>query len=189
MGYVIYKISKARKPEEDLGKLGPVPKLLILTIGLSLLPDIDSIAGLLLGNFGRYHNGPSHSLLVGLVVALLFGGIIWRVRRSGFSHWFTIALLSYQFHIIFDYFTIGRGVLLLWPLTSDRFQSPIKLFYGFRWSHGLISITHIWTLLSELGFALLVVLGLHILERKERYLRPRQRAADRSARSIAEKGR
>jgi len=186
-GYVVYRLSRARRPEESLGQVGPFPRLLILTVGLSLLPDIDSIAGLLLGDFGRYHNGPSHSLFVGLAAALLVGGIAWRARRAGFFHWFGIALVCYHLHIIFDFFTIGRGVLLFWPLTSDRFQSPVKLFYGLRWSDGLISLSHVWTLLSELGFALLVVLGMHLLERKKSHFLSKRRGADCSSQSAPEK--
>jgi membrane-bound metal-dependent hydrolase YbcI (DUF457 family) len=181
MGYVIYKVFQARGPGRSLGQLGPMPGLLILTAGLSLLPDIDSIAGFLLQDFGGYHNSLSHSLFVGLVVALLIGGVIWWAKRSGFVEWFAIVLLCYQFHIVFDFFTVGRGIMLFWPLTLARFQSPVKLFMGLHWSDGLVSLNHVWTLLSELGFAVLVALVMHFLGRHIGRLRSVQRFTDQSA--------
>jgi inner membrane protein len=188
MGYVIYKAYQARGPGRSLGQLGPLPKLLILTAGFSLLPDIDSIAGFLLQDFGRYHNSLSHSLFVGLVVAGLIGGLAWWIKRSGFIEWFAIAFLCYQFHIILDFFTVGRGVMLFWPLTSARFQSPVKLFLGLHWSDGLVSFRHVWTLLSELGFAVLVVLVMHFLGRCVRCFRAVRRLSNQSPKRAPEDG-
>jgi membrane-bound metal-dependent hydrolase YbcI (DUF457 family) len=189
MGYVIYRMAKDRSSGQGLGKVGPLPNLLILTVGLSLLPDIDSIAGVALGDFGRYHNGPTHSLFVGLAVALLVAGVAQWTRRSGFFYWFAIASLCYQSHVIFDFFTVGRGVLLFWPLTSARFQSPVRLFYGLRWSDGFTSIHHVWTLLSELGFALLLVAAVHLLERKRASTQSERSCEDCSTQIVPEEGR
>ena len=188
MGYVIYRIPQARRPGQNLGQLGPLPGLLIVTAGLSLLPDVDSIAGFLLQDFGRYHNGLSHSLLVGLAIALLVGGLAWWTKRSGFVDWFAITLVCYQLHIILDFFTVGRGIMLFWPLTSARFQSPVKLFHGLHWSDGLVSISHIWTLLSELGFAVLVALVMHFLGRHMRRSRPVRRFSNQSPKRAPEEG-
>lgn len=161
MGYVIHKAYQARRPGQGLGQFGRLPRLLILTSALSLLPDIDSIAGLLLRDFGRYHNSVSHSLVVGLVVALVIGVLAWATMRAGFLDWFVLALLCYELHIVLDFFTGMRGVMLFWPFSSARFQSPVKLFYGLHWSDGIVSINHLWTLLNEVVFAALVVLTLH----------------------------
>jgi len=165
-GYIIHKIYQAQRPEQSWWRLGPLPVLLIVTAGLSLLPDIDSVAGFLLGDFGRYHNSGSHSLFVGLAVALAIGGLVWWIKRSGFVDWFVLAVLCYQFHIVLDFFTVGRGVMLFWPVSPARFESPVKLFYGLHWSDGVVSVNHIWTLLSELGFAALAVLTMHFLGRR-----------------------
>jgi membrane-bound metal-dependent hydrolase YbcI (DUF457 family) len=166
MGYVIHRICGGRKSKLGSGRLGPLPGLFILAAGLSLLPDIDSVAGFLLRDFGRFHNNGSHSLLIGLAVASAVGGLAWWVKRSGFVDWFTLVLLCYQFHIILDYFTVGRGVMLLWPLSSARFQSSVKLFYGLHWSDGIMSVNHVWTLLNELGFVVLAVFVMRFLEHR-----------------------
>ncbi len=188
MGYIIHKVYQARRPEQSLGWLGPLPRLLLVTAGMSLLPDLDSAAGILLRDFGRYHNNGSHSLFVGLAVALGIGGLVWWRKRSGFGYWFVLILLCYQFHIILDFFTYGRGVMLFWPLSPERFASPIKLFYGLHWSDGFISIKHIWTLLNELGFAALVVFVIHLLERKMNRFRPVQPSLKQPPRGAPERG-
>ena len=166
MGYVIHKIYWGRGPGQTQRRFSPLPGLLVLAAGLSLLPDVDSIAGLLLRDFGRYHNNGSHSLLIGLAVALVIGALAWWRKQSGFVYWFGLVLLCYQFHIILDFLTVGRGVMLFWPLSAARFESPVKLFYGLHWSDGIVSVNHIWTLLNELGFVVLAVLAMHFLEKK-----------------------
>jgi hypothetical protein len=142
-----------------IGRLPKTPALLLATLGLSLLPDIDSVPAFITGDFARFHNNITHSLFVGLGVALVAGGIAWLVQRSGFRQWFVIALLCYDLHIVMDFFTVGRGVMALWPLTGERFQSPLKLFYGLHWSEGWVSTRNLWTFVTEVAFSL-VVLGI-----------------------------
>ena len=107
-----------------------------------------------------------NSLVLGLVVALGVGSVIWLIQRSGFVFWFIIVLVCYEAHVMMDYFTIGRGVMALWPFSSIRYQSPVKLFYGLRWSDGWISVRHLWTLITEMGFVVFVGLIMHVLRRK-----------------------
>jgi membrane-bound metal-dependent hydrolase YbcI (DUF457 family) len=137
-------------------------------------------------DFGRFHNNGSHSLLVGLALALTAGGLVWWRKGSGFTYWFGFVLLCYQLHIVLDFFTVGRGVMLFWPLSSARLESPVKLFYGFHWSDGLVSINHIWTLLNELGFAFLAVLTLRLLERRRVSFRAVGRPSDRLPKKLPE---
>lgn len=186
MGYLIYKIFQARRPKHSKGRLGLLPRLLLVMVGLSLLPDLDSVVGLLLRDFGRYHNNGSHSLFIGLAVAFVISGLVWWKKRSGVAYWFVVVLLCYQFHIILDFFTFGRGVMLFWPLSSARFASPLKLFYGFHWSDGLISINHVWTALSELGFAAVAIFVMSFLERRVSWFRPTSYALNQSRRGIRE---
>jgi inner membrane protein len=142
---------QSRSPQEDPRRIGPVSQLLLVTAGLSLLPDLDVIPGLLWGNMGLVHNSWTHSLLFGLIVALGVGSGAWLIGRFGFLRWFIIALLCYELHVIADFFTIGRGVMLFWPFSVERFISPVRLFYGLHWSDGWLTVRHLWTLLSELG--------------------------------------
>jgi len=163
MGYVIYRIYRPRTPELASKRLGPIPLLLLLTTSLSMLPDLDSVAGVLMGDFGRFHNNMTHSLLIGLVVALGVGFIGWLKPHYGFFRWFTITLLCYDLHVMMDFFTVGRGVMAFWPLLSDRFLSPVIIFYGLHWSDGVFSIRHLWTLLSESALVLPLALTVRSL--------------------------
>ena len=119
-GYAVYTLVKFRADRlgPKTGRVGPIPVLLLVALGFSMLPDIDSVAGILGGDFGRYHNNLTHSLFVGLGVALLFGGLMMWPRRFGF--WFAVAFASYGLHVVMDSATAGRGVMAFWPLTSER---------------------------------------------------------------------
>jgi inner membrane protein len=159
MGYTIYRAIRPYSPKENGLSSRSISPLLLGTIVLSMLPDLDAIPGLLFNDFRQFHNNVSHSLIIGLVVALGIGGLVWMRRRSDFKRWFTLALVCYELHILMDFLTVGeRGALLFWPLSPDRFRSPVKLFYGVRWSEGLISGHHLWTVVTELGFVICLAL-------------------------------
>jgi inner membrane protein len=140
----------------------------MMIISLSILPDLDSVAGILMGDFGRYHNNWTHSLIVGLGVALVVGSLVWLVRHSGFARWFILALLYYELHIIMDYFTVGRGVKVFWPFSPERFASPVPMFYGLHWSDGWLSMRHLLTLVTEVGFVVLLGIIVHLTLNKKR---------------------
>lgn len=162
MGYAIYKVFEPDSDRSKFGKYGRVPKLLIVSLLASMLPDMDSIFGILAGNIGKYHNNATHSLIVGMVVSLIFaGGISVLFRKFEFRTVFFVMLLSYQAHIVMDSFTISRGVMALWPLSQERFVSPISIFYGFHWSDGFLSIRHLWTFLSESIKAIILILTIN----------------------------
>lgn len=165
IGYAIYRQVKGRKTGVVQASVGPSIPLLMLTAGLSLLPDLDAVAGVVLGDFGRFHNNGTHSLLVGFALGAGAGLGGWLLRWRRALHWAWLVFICYQFHIIMDYFTVGRGVMLFWPISSVRFEAPAKLFYGLRWSHGVWSSEHLITLISELGFAALIVLVLAFIDR------------------------
>jgi inner membrane protein len=171
--YAIYYLSRSRQPQMKVPSLGPLPTPLVVAAGFSLLPDVDSVAGVIMGNFGRYHNNATHSLVVGLGVALIFGAIMqWR-EKQGFAYWFLLALISYEMHVIMDSATISRGVMAFWPFTADRYLLPFRLFYGFKWSRGWISISHLWTFLTESLFAAVLFITVHLLQPQKK-LSPEQ---------------
>ena len=156
-GYAVYRLLRSPEAAE--------PKLLGTTIAFSLLPDADSLVGLAGRNFYRYHNNISHSLGFVMVAGILTGTFFgWRKGR--FWRWFSASSLSYSFHLILDYWATRRGLLLLWPFSSRRFISPAKLFYGFQWGRGIWSITHVWTLLTELLFSLALIAGTRWLTKR-----------------------
>jgi inner membrane protein len=170
-GYALYRICRSR-PLQDrpLGVDGSIQSLAVI-VGFSLLPDLDAIPGLLTGDLDRFHNNLTHSIVAGLIAALTIGIIVWLRNRSGFVRWFSLALISYQLHILMDFFTRGRGVMLLWPFTEERYEPAIKLFYGLHRSGGWLSIDHVWMLFNELTFAAMVLLILHIFPKVNNYLR------------------
>jgi carbamoyltransferase len=58
--------------------------LLAAAAVLSLLPDLDSVLGILMGDFGRYHNNLSHSVFMALVAALSIGAVARYASRGRF---------------------------------------------------------------------------------------------------------
>jgi inner membrane protein len=167
VGYGIYRIARSHSLNQNLRDSMSRRWLLGATIILSLLPDIDAVLGFLLGNFGRYHNNITHSIFAGLFASLLFNAIMRSHTTLKNVNWLIIALTCYELHVIMDFFTVGRGTMLFWPLTSSRFESPIKLFYGLHWSQGWFSIKHIWTLVSELFFLSFIYASYRIFSMKK----------------------
>lgn len=165
MGYVIYKLY-ANKAQQKSASIILKTVLIGLSVVLSLFPDLDVILGVIYGNIDNFHNGISHSLIVGLMVAVGIACLAWVVLRWGFIFWFVFALLSYELHVVMDFFTVGRGVMLFWPFSSERFFPPFMLFYGMRRSEGLVSFHHIITLLTETLFVIFLLLVLKLLNQK-----------------------
>ena len=161
--YVAQRIGLARAPAPEAEAPQFAKQLLVTAAAFSMLPDVDAVAGVLAGDFGGYHNEGTHSLLVGAGVSLAFAGLMaW--RRRSFLFWFLVAAGCYGAHVLMDASTPGRGVLAAWPLSDRRFDFPLTIFYGLHWSDGLISVRHVWTVLSELLFVgvvgvLLAVVG------------------------------
>lgn len=167
VGYLVYRAFRSRIPQQSSARVRRLPRLLIATTSFSMLPDVDVVAGILLGDFQRFHNAFSNGVTVGLAVALAIGGFVWLKQRSGHWFWFATALVCYELHVLMDFLTIGRGVMLAWPFTSDRFASPVKLFYGLHWSEGFTSPMHLVTLGTELAFLLVVGLIMVLLHRSK----------------------
>ena len=153
VGYVISRIATRKVSPENLAWNRPSSLFLVVAILSSLLPDIDTIAGLLAKDLGRYHNNGTHSLVVGLGVALFAGFIAFILDRRHYKKWFFIVLTGYELHILMDFFTYdSRGLMFFWPFMSERYASELVLFYGVRWSEGWIAIEHLITLMTELVF-------------------------------------
>jgi membrane-bound metal-dependent hydrolase YbcI (DUF457 family) len=168
-GIIIYRSLPASKRINNKVKFFQLPVLVLIILFMSLLPDVDSVLGFLTGDMGNYHNQASHSLFTGAAAALLFGLILRWWLKGKLLFWFGLLFASYAVHLFLDMLTIGRGIKLLWPFSDERFLSPVLLFYGLRWSHGLWSITHIWTVVSEIGFWSIVFGLAHLIRRRRRH--------------------
>jgi len=164
IGYILYRKKGDTVIKRDSHRWLILFQTLFI-IGLSYLPDLDSLPGFIFKDLGGYHNQFSHSLLFGLFVALviMLGSYLLRAKHP--AHWFWLTLASYWLHIFMDFLTPGRGVMLAWPFTDQRFSSPIKLFYGLHWSEGLFSMQHIWTILTESLFIAAILLAWHFLSK------------------------
>jgi membrane-bound metal-dependent hydrolase YbcI (DUF457 family) len=165
VGYTIYRYYKDKLPV-DQRHLWKFPFQMIMLTGLSMLPDLDVIPAITFKHMKAYHNNFSHSLLFAVPVAFLIAGLFHRLYQSNFWLWFLICLISYDAHIIMDMMTAERGVMLFWPLTQNRFASPIKIFYGLQWGLGWFSIWHLWTIFTESLFVLVVVLAVNYFEKR-----------------------
>ena len=169
-GYLIYRYSRRKLPAEARHALGPLSLLLAITVIFAMLPDFDALLGLVVGDIGRYHNQGTHSLVVGLAISLIVAACLCYRKKSSFLSWFLVLLIGYESHVVLDYFTNGgRGVMLFWPFSSERFLPPFTLFHGVRWSQGLYTTEHILTVASELLIVLVVFLAIWFFEgRKSR---------------------
>jgi len=147
-----YLFTKARAlhHKEDIATL----------IGFSLLPDLDVIPGMMAGNVAAYHNQLTHSIAFGLIVCLLYS-LIRRVTPAPrpFRRTFVLSATAYGLHLLMDFFTYGRGLMLFWPFTEQRFSPPVLLFYGLRRSDGWISSHHLITFATE-SLTMLPVIGI-----------------------------
>lgn len=168
-GYLIYRYSQRKLPVVDQRSFGPLPILLAITVIFAMLPDFDALLGLMVGDIGRYHNQGTHSLVVGLAISLIFAICLGFRKKSSFLVWFLVLLIGYESHVILDYFTRGgRGVMLIWPLSTERFVPPFTFFHGVRWSQGLYTSEHILTVASELLIVLGIFLAIWFFEGRKR---------------------
>jgi len=95
------------------------------------------------------------------------GGVPWRRRVGGKAagqRWFLLAVLLYGLHLLMDFLCVGRGMMLFWPFTMRRFSFMFPIFFGVKWSDGMVSIQHLWTLLNEVGFVLIVCLCMWLVK-------------------------
>ncbi len=128
---------------------------------LSMAPDLDVVPGILLGNLSAYHNHASHSPLFGLAFCLLAAWPLQRfLKLPTAPQAFALAAACYGLHLFMDWLTFGRGLLLLWPFSGERFASPLTLFYGVRHSEGLRSAKHLITLATEALLMAALYLGI-----------------------------
>jgi inner membrane protein len=136
-----------------------------LVVLAALLPDVDFLVGLLMGQPNRFHGGFTHSLGAAVAAGAILGMLAARRRlRVGL-----LCLLAYASHVLLDSLTRdGRpplGVPIFWPLTGAYFNFP--LIAGIR--HGLdhasvsgflratFSSVNLRTLLIELGIGLAMI--------------------------------
>ena len=154
-GYAIYRLVVARDPQ--VAGLPRGTRLATAAV-FSMAPDLDLIAGWLAHDLPAYHNNISHSFAFGALACLAAAGLarlLFHSLRPGTLWLYTFA--CYASHILVDYVTHGRGVMLFWPFLPERFSSPLILFRGVSWTKGFGTYDHLWTMANDALFALVVV--------------------------------
>lgn len=93
--------------------------------------DLDFLAGAALGEWNRFHQGVSHSL----VVALAFGLVMARLPIKSLGSWMRrvgVFSMLYASHLVLDIFTEDArppyGVPVLWPFWTGHVHAPFHLF-------------------------------------------------------------
>lgn len=136
------------------------PRRVVITLALFvalMAPDADIALGLCSPHgLMYYHNGFSHSTLVAPLFAIPFGLICGTIARGRWRFFTALGIVSYESHVMLDALTWGGGVQLFWPVTNQRFQMPLLLFFGAHHSKGLLHWSHLVTLLSDVTFAVLI---------------------------------
>lgn len=159
----------ARGRYADGGRRLSVRGLFAVCVFFSLAPDLDAFAGFAFGSFGDWHNQLTHSALVVAAVAVVAAALT-RPLLPGFRYAGRAGLIGLCMgaHLLLDWMTVGRGVMLFWPLSTVRFQCPAKLFWGVRWDLGLWAPEHLLTVFNEAGWLLVLFALATLIRRPER---------------------
>lgn len=98
---------------------------------LANLPDVDFLPGFLAGNPNMYHHHQTHSLGFAAAMAMLGGAIMWLAQRR-FWPCFWLVFAAVSSHLVLDLltqdFSEPYGMMLLWPLSSEFYDAPWKIF-------------------------------------------------------------
>jgi len=125
---------------------------IVLCLFVSILPDFDFLPGMFFNDPGGWHGSFSHSITACIVLACaVYCFCRFVAKRPDALKISVLTATVYGMHILMDFFTDGRGIMLLWPL-KKRFVSPVSLFTGLKWSEPLNSVGHFWTVLNEGAF-------------------------------------
>jgi membrane-bound metal-dependent hydrolase YbcI (DUF457 family) len=166
-GYVLYRIF--RKWHRHFSASGW--RVFLLFAGLSLAPDLDAILGMVFGPFGQFHNNITHSLLAAIPISVCVYLFLKITRLNPAVPWAVATAACYGMHVAMDFFTHGRGIMAFWPITCERFISPVLFFYGLHWSEGWLSSSHLVTIATE-GIPSAIAIGItyYALRNKDHFI-------------------
>lgn len=109
-------------------------QLLLGSVFIANMPDLDILPGLLLGNPSSFHRQGTHSLTAAAVTEVIVALLAkrWKLRRIQWGIW---AAGVYTSHIFLDMLLDDPsppfGVQALWPFLKTYFISPITVFASF----------------------------------------------------------
>ena len=140
------------------------------------LPDMDFLAGFMIGFPGMLHRGVSHTVLAAVLFGVAAGGFAsWR-RGERFGAVAMAFGAAYFSHLAIDFFTIDTrppaGAQFLWPFSSAYFISPVTIFMEIsidgRTRAGFLSTVLAWptvvVLVREIVIAAVAVGTWHVVE-------------------------
>jgi membrane-bound metal-dependent hydrolase YbcI (DUF457 family) len=117
--------------------------------------DLDFLVRIIHNHPSLAHGGATHSLCTGVFIGMIFA-IACRIRYGTslpIGPTLTVGIGCAWAHTLLDAATWGRGVMFLWPFSTERYVSPIPLFFGGHHSQPLAWKLHLVTLSTELLFA------------------------------------
>jgi len=113
----------------------------VIAFAIALVPDLDFVPGVLLGEPGLFHRGPTHSVagailfsvplawLLALLTSVPDTGAGSRIER--FLRWYAFVLPVYLSHLFLDLLSPdtvhNSGLHLLWPLTDRYVRTPVPV--------------------------------------------------------------
>lgn len=147
-GLLVAALVAPRAPDGPVGSPDAVPpreawRVLAAAGGIGvaagLAPDLDFVPGFLLGDPGRFHHGPSHSLgaavaagLAAAATARLLERRSAALARLGAARAALLAGVAWLLHALLDALAADTsapyGVMLWWPLSDRYVISPWSLF-------------------------------------------------------------
>ena len=117
--------------------------LLIASVGMANLANLDVLPGLLLGDPRIFHHRGTHSLIAAAIVSLLMYAIASRAKLV-VRVWTIWAGSLYLSHVILDLLVSDPippfGVQLFWPFSRSYFISPATPFPRFDYFDPTIGI-------------------------------------------------
>jgi len=108
-------------------------RLLLASVLMANVADLDFIPGILLGRPALYHHGLTHSLGAATLASVAGALVLARLGvapREGFA----VCFLAYASHLVLDFFAPDArppsGIPIFWPLTETYFAAPVTLLPG-----------------------------------------------------------
>lgn len=161
-GLGLFHVVHGHQPKE-LGR--PRWKALAPFLLLPHLPDVDFLISYLLYQNARFLHGEiTHTPLFAILAALLI--MPFRLFGSRLRT-FILAAILIASHAFIDMSSgqpfigsPGIGVMLFYPLSTQRFSLPITLFYGIRHQtlQGLLSIHNLFAVLLDTLYVILYII-------------------------------
>jgi hypothetical protein len=130
----------------------------------SIVPDVDFLPGILIGDMRAFHHGITHSIPFAAACGALVFAIASRMDRAVAVRASLLATLACISHVLLDFVSVSegtRGVPVLWPLSDELFGISLHLFGHFRYgdiTDGIWSVVR-WVNVSPLLRELLILGG------------------------------